>query len=71
MRPYLTRASSRERYEPGTEFQIDEVTLVGNTGTYLDSPFHRYDDGLDLAALPRTSPTSRPCLPCRLPSDAR
>jgi kynurenine formamidase len=52
IRPHLTREESRQRYERGTEFQIDEVTLVGNTGTYLDSPFHRYADGLDLAALP-------------------
>ena len=26
--------------------------MVGNTGTYLDSPFHRYGDGADLAGLP-------------------
>jgi hypothetical protein len=38
LRPYLTREQSRERYAPGTEFQIDAVTMVGNTGTYLDSP---------------------------------
>ena len=25
--------------------------MVGNTGTYLDSPFHRYADGADLAGL--------------------
>lgn len=52
VRPYLTREQSRERYAPGTEFQIDEVTMVGNTGTYLDSPFHRYPDGPDPATLP-------------------
>jgi len=52
IRPHLTRAQSRSRYEPGTEFQIDAITMVGNTGTYLDSPFHRYADGPDLAALP-------------------
>ena len=53
--PHLTRAQSRSRYEPGTEFQIDAITMVGNTGTYLDSPFHRYADGQDLAALPLES----------------
>jgi arylformamidase len=52
VRSYLTREQSREGYAPGTEFQIDEITMVGNTGTYLDSPFHRYADGPDLAALP-------------------
>jgi arylformamidase len=40
------------RYGPGVEFAIGEITLCGNTGTYLDSPFHRYPDGDDLAALP-------------------
>jgi arylformamidase len=40
------------RYGPGVEFAIGEITLCGNTGTYLDSPFHRYPGGDDLAALP-------------------
>jgi arylformamidase len=55
IRPHLTRVQSRSVYEPGTEFQIDAITMVGNTGTYLDSPFHRYAEGLDLAALPLES----------------
>ena len=50
--PHLTREASRERYAPGTEFAIDQLTLVGNTGTYLDAPYHRYPDGADLSAVP-------------------
>jgi kynurenine formamidase len=50
--PYMTREASREMYAPGTEFAIDRISMVGNTGTYLDSPFHRYADGADLAGLP-------------------
>ncbi|GAA3955521.1 cyclase family protein [Actinoplanes auranticolor] len=50
--PHLTREASRAVYAPGTEFAIDLITMVGNTGTYLDSPFHRYPDGTDLAGLP-------------------
>ncbi|MET8153368.1 cyclase family protein [Actinoplanes sp. NPDC049668] len=50
--PHLTREASRELYAAGTEFSIDRITMVGNTGTYLDSPFHRYGDGTDLAGLP-------------------
>jgi kynurenine formamidase len=50
--PHLTREASREIYGPGTEFAIDRLTLVGNTGTYLDSPFHRYPGGADLSAIP-------------------
>jgi kynurenine formamidase len=49
--PHLTRADSREKYAPGTEFAMDVNTMIGNTGTYLDSPFHRYADGSDLAGL--------------------
>ena len=49
---HLSRADSRQRYAPGTEFQIGMIELCANTGTYLDSPFHRYPDGIDLADLP-------------------
>lgn len=48
---YLTRERSRELYAPGTEFQIGRIEMVANTGTYLDSPFHRYPEGTDLAEL--------------------
>jgi len=49
---HLTRDASRAHYAPGTEFSIGRVTMVGNTGTYLDSPFHRFANGDDLADLP-------------------
>jgi kynurenine formamidase len=38
---YLSREASRERYAPGTEFHIGKIEMVANTGTYIDSPFHR------------------------------
>lgn len=49
--PHLTREASRSVYAPGTEFAMDVITMIGNTGTYLDSPYHRYADGPDLAGL--------------------
>ena len=49
--PHLTRAESRSHYAPGTEFALDTITMLGNTGTYLDSPYHRYAGGTDLAGL--------------------
>jgi arylformamidase len=49
--PHLTREASREHYAPGTEFAIDLITMAGNTGTYLDIPYHRYAEGGDLASL--------------------
>ena len=48
---YLSRETSRQRYAPGTEFQIGKIEMVANTGTYIDSPFHRYADGTDLSGL--------------------
>jgi kynurenine formamidase len=52
---YLSREASRARYAPGVEFQIGKIEMVANTGTYIDSPFHRYADGKDLAGLPLES----------------
>jgi arylformamidase len=48
---YLSREQSRANYAEGTEFQIGKIELVSNTGTYLDSPFHRFADGRDLSEL--------------------
>lgn len=46
---HLSREASRANYDAGTEFQIGRIEMVGNTGTYLDTPFHRYADGEDLS----------------------
>lgn len=59
---YLSREASRERYAGGTEFQIGRIDMVSNTGTYLDTPFHRYADGEDLAGLPLEKVTALPGL---------
>ena len=48
---FLSREQSRQHYAPGTDFQIGKIEMVANTGTYLDSPFHRYDHGKDLSEL--------------------
>lgn len=52
---HLSREASKAFYEPGTEFHIGKIEMVANTGTYLDSPFHRYPDGKDLSELELTS----------------
>jgi arylformamidase len=52
---FLSREQSREHYAHGTEFQIAKLEMVANTGTYIDSPFHRYEDGKDLSELELTS----------------
>ena len=57
---HLTREASRERYDAGTEFHIGCISMVGNTGTYLDTPFHRFADGWDLADLDLTKVVAVP-----------
>ncbi len=48
---FLSREDSKPRYEEGTSFQIGRINMVANTGTYIDCPFHRYEDGRDLSHL--------------------
>ncbi len=48
---YWTRAASAEKYDDGSSFQIGRIDMVANTGTYVDSPFHRYVEGKDLSEL--------------------
>ncbi len=52
---YLSRQESRRHYSAGTEFNIGKIEMVANTGTYVDSPFHRFAEGLDLSELPLES----------------
>lgn len=52
---YVSRKDSQTHYAAGTQFHIGKIEMVANTGTYLDSPFHRYEDGKDLAELDLSS----------------
>ncbi|NJC95984.1 MAG: cyclase [Anaerolineales bacterium] len=52
---FLSREDSRKHYSEGTEFSIGRIEMVANTGTYVDSPFHRFADGIDLSELPLES----------------
>jgi kynurenine formamidase len=52
---FLSREESRAHYAEETEFNIGKIEMVANTGTYVDSPFHRYADGKDLSELPLES----------------
>ena len=49
---FLGREASRGHYSEGTTFHIARIRMVANTGTYLDSPFHRFAHGKDVADLP-------------------
>ncbi len=59
---FWTREQSAALYEDGSTFQIGRIDMVANTGTYLDTPFHRYADGEDLAAVDLARVASLPGL---------
>jgi arylformamidase len=63
---YLSREASRARYAEGTEFQIGKIEMVANTGTYIDSPFHRYAHGKDLSELALESLANLDCVVVRV-----
>jgi len=67
---YLSREASRRLYARGTEFHIGKIEMVANTGTYLDSPFHRYADGKDLSQLPLEAVAALPCVVARIDAAA-
>jgi arylformamidase len=48
---YWSREASAANYDDGSTFQIGRIDMVANTGTYLDTPFHRFEDGDDLASV--------------------
>ena len=52
LRTVLSREESAARLGSGASFEIEALTLVGNTGTYLDAPYHFHAGQADLAALP-------------------
>jgi kynurenine formamidase len=66
---FWTREGSAANYDDGSSFQIGRIDMVANTGTYLDSPFHRYAEGKDLADLPLQSLAEIPGLVVRRPWD--
>jgi arylformamidase len=49
---HLSRETAAGLYGPDTSFHIGRISMVANTGTYLDSPFHRFATAADLAHLP-------------------
>jgi arylformamidase len=69
---WLSREASRATYAPGTEFQIGKIEMIANTGTYADSPFHRYENGKDLSELSLESIADLDCVVVRVhPSQHR
>ena len=52
---FISRQESRKFYSEGTSFQIGRIDMVANTGTYIDTPFHRFEDGKDLSEVELSS----------------
>lgn len=68
---FLSREASAEFYDPGTSFHIGKIEMVANTGTYIDAPFHRYEQGMDIAELPLKTLVGRPALRVKVPTNIR
>ena len=66
---FWTREASAANYDDGSTFQIGRIDMVANTGTYVDSPFHRYAHGKDLSELPLESLANLDGLIVRRPFD--
>ena len=64
---FWERKASAANYDDGSTFQIGRIDMVANTGTYLDSPFHRYADGADLSELTLLSLADVPGIVVRRP----
>ena len=65
--PIVDHETSRDRYRGKAEFYLGHVDMPANTGTYLDSPFHRFPDGDDLGALPLGRVAGLPGIRVRVP----
>jgi kynurenine formamidase len=64
---FWERESTASNFDDGSSFQIGRIDMVANTGTYVDSPFHRYSDGIDLADLQLPSLADLPGIVIRRP----
>ncbi|MFI7216137.1 cyclase family protein [Micromonospora maritima] len=68
---WLTREASRERYAPGVEFHVARIDMIANTGTYVDTPSHRFAGGPDLTGIPLDRLADLPGLVVRVPAGTR
>jgi kynurenine formamidase len=71
MSAHLSFEASRERYAPGTQFEIGRIEMVANTGTYVDAPSHRFAGGGDVASWPLEKLLDLPGLVVDLPAGRR
>jgi arylformamidase len=68
---FLSREASKAHYAEGVSFCINQISMPANTGTYIDSPFHRYAHGADLAEMPLESVAQLDAIVCRAKATGR
>lgn len=68
---FWSREASAVHYAPGTSFQIGRINMVANTGTYIDAPFHRYEEGPDVAAVELVRVADLPGMLVDVPAGSR
>ncbi|MEO3774837.1 cyclase family protein [Micromonospora sp. B9E7] len=68
---WLTFAASRDRYAPGTEFHVARIDLIANTGTYVDTPAHRWAGADDLTGVSLDRLADLPGVVVRVPAGTR
>lgn len=68
---FLRREASKQHYDENTSFLISEITLCSNTGTYLDTPFHRYENGKDTSEVELNALANLPGIKIPIAKDIR
>lgn len=68
---HTDHASSGALYDQRAQFAIGHIDMVGNVGTYIDSPFHRYPDGADVSEIPVSRLVDLPTVVIDARDDAR
>lgn len=68
---YLSREASKSHYADGTSFVIGNIQMCSNTGTYLDSPFHRYAKGQQISELALEGLADLKAVKVTIPADIR
>lgn len=51
IRPFLTHEQSKPKFNGLCSFEITEISFQTSTGTYIDSPYHRYPNGKDISEI--------------------
>ena len=64
---FWSREASADNYDDGSSFQIGRIDMVANSGTYIDTPFHRYEEGADLAGISLEQMAALPGIVVRQP----